>query len=114
MVDHLNIQDDTGLREACGVFGCVLAQTIYLGLVGLQHRGQESAGIVTSKGSRDCRYNVRKGMGLVSNVFSEDDPLLHSLTHGDSDTINVQPFVVETIHGLIAMAHNGELVNAKN
>ncbi|XP_048745614.2 amidophosphoribosyltransferase-like [Ostrea edulis] len=133
MVDHLNTQDDPGLREACGVFGCVsqgewptqldVAHTIYLGLVGLQHRGQESAGIVTSMGTNDCRYIVRKGMGLVSNVFSEDD--VHKLkgnigighnrysTQGESDTINVQPFVVETIHGLIAVAHNGELVNAK-
>ncbi|XP_062577163.1 amidophosphoribosyltransferase-like [Saccostrea cucullata] len=133
MVDHLSTQDDTGLREACGVFGCVaqgnwptqldIAHTIYLGLVGLQHRGQESAGIVTSVGTNDCRYSIKKGMGLVSNVFSEED--LHKLkgnigightrysTQGESDTINVQPFVVETIHGLIAVAHNGELVNAK-
>lgn len=120
------------LKDACGVFGCVIAgdwstqldvaHTIYLGLVGLQHRGQESAGIVTSNGLDDCKFRQRKGMGLVGNIFSEDDiaklkgniGIGHTRysTLGDSDVINIQPFVVESIHGLLAVAHNGELINA--
>ncbi|XP_033743011.1 amidophosphoribosyltransferase-like [Pecten maximus] len=126
--------EETGLHEACGVFGCVatgdwptqldVAHTICLGLVSLQHRGQESAGIVTSMGANDSLHRQKKGMGLVSHIFSEDDMvrlrgnigLGHTRysTHGESDTTNVQPFVVETLHGLTAVAHNGQLVNAKS
>ncbi|XP_046352698.1 amidophosphoribosyltransferase-like [Haliotis cracherodii] len=122
--------DEEELREACGVFGCVaagkwptqldIAHIIHLGLVGLQHRGQESAGIVTSMGNGRTRQ--KKGMGFVGGVFSEED--LQKLkgnigvghtrysTQGASELVNIQPFVVETIHGLITVAHNGELVNA--
>ncbi|XP_064636847.1 amidophosphoribosyltransferase-like [Lineus longissimus] len=127
------MDDGTELREACGVFGCVaagewpaevdVANVISLGLVGVQHRGQESAGIVTSDGDvTNAKFHSHKGMGLVSQVF-KDDPL-HKLkgnlgightrysTAGSSELTNCQPFVVETSHGLIAVAHNGELVNA--
>ncbi|KAK3597493.1 hypothetical protein CHS0354_041916 [Potamilus streckersoni] len=124
--------DDAGLREACGIFGCVavgnwpteldVAHTICMGLVGLQHRGQESAGIVTSAGM--SLFNIKKGMGLVGSIFQDDDlaKLQGNLgightrysTIGCSEMINIQPFVVETLHGLIAVAHNGELVNAKH
>ncbi|KAK7489850.1 hypothetical protein BaRGS_00018872 [Batillaria attramentaria] len=121
------------LREACGVFGCVatdswpseldIAHIIHLGLVGVQHRGQESAGIVTSSGDKNGKFVTKKAMGLVNNSFTDDDlkrlkgnlGIGHTRysTQGDSDAVNIQPFVVETLHGLIAVAHNGELVNAK-
>ncbi|XP_059169351.1 amidophosphoribosyltransferase-like isoform X2 [Physella acuta] len=120
---------ESGMREECGLFGMVAARSgtdfnlshlIHLGLVGLQHRGQESVGIVTA-GQSD-RFCVRKAMGLVNSAFSDED--IASLkgdlgighvrysTQGLSDTSNIQPFVVESIHGLMAVAHNGELVNA--
>ncbi|KXJ25881.1 amidophosphoribosyltransferase [Exaiptasia diaphana] len=120
-------------QHACGIFACVLsenvppedqsdvAKTIYLGLVGLQHRGQESAGIVTSGVNKFHSY---KGMGLVSNVFQESNlatlkgnmGIGHTRysTAGSSELINCQPFVVDTIHRHIAVAHNGELTNAKS
>ncbi|CAL4148017.1 unnamed protein product, partial [Meganyctiphanes norvegica] len=121
------------LRDACGVFGCVLAkqteaeavnvaQSIYLGLVALQHRGQESAGIVTSEGLGAVQHNYHKGQGLVGAIFN--DPALNKLkgvlgightrysTAGGRDPINTQPFMVHTRHGPLAVAHNGELINA--
>ncbi|XP_076357243.1 amidophosphoribosyltransferase-like isoform X2 [Tachypleus tridentatus] len=122
------------LQEACGLFACVacgewptnldVAHIIYLGLVALQHRGQEMAGIVTSKGENKKKFAVHRGVGNVSQVFSEDH--LRNLhgnlgightrysTHGGTEHQNAQPFVVYTLHGLLAVAHNGELVNAKN
>ncbi|KAJ8297919.1 hypothetical protein KUTeg_024450 [Tegillarca granosa] len=130
----LTMSDDYGLREHCGVFGCVaakdwptqldVAHTIYLGLIGLQHRGQESAGIVTSMGTENCKFKSKKDMGFVSHVFHEEELLklrgnlgighTRYSTLGESDAKNIQPFVVETLHGLIAVAHNGELINAKS
>jgi len=124
--------DDAGLKEACGVFGCVstgawptqldVANVICLGLVGLQHRGQESGGIVTSVGQDCYSFKQHKGMGLIDQLFRSDSiaKLRGNLgightrysTAGGSEVINCQPFVVETLHGLIAVAHNGELVNA--
>nr|XP_006815658.1 PREDICTED: amidophosphoribosyltransferase-like [Saccoglossus kowalevskii] len=121
-----------GLQTACGIFGVVatgdwptqldIAHVISLGLVGLQHRGQESAGITTSFGSNTKRLYKHKGMGLVSAIFSEEHlgKLKGNLgightrysTAGDSELANCQPFDVDTIHGRIAVAHNGELVNA--
>ncbi|MFT7809457.1 amidophosphoribosyltransferase [Arapaima gigas] len=86
-------------------------------------RGQESAGIVTSNGSSPPTYSILKGMGLVSSAFRPED--LQKLrvgnlgightrysTTGVSELHNCQPFVVDTLHGKIAVAHNGELVNA--
>lgn len=122
--------DETGLREACGVFGCVasgpwpsqldVASIIATGLMGLQHRGQESAGIVTGLGTD--KLTIQKGMGLINQVFSDDRLTIlkgnlgigHTRysTAGCSSLLNCQPFVVETLHGRIAVAHNGELVNA--
>ncbi|XP_077135834.1 amidophosphoribosyltransferase isoform X1 [Ranitomeya variabilis] len=125
--------EELGIREECGVFGCLASgdwptqldvpHVITLGLVGLQHRGQESAGIVTSDGAAVPTYRVHKGMGLVNHVFSEESLKklnMSSLgightrysTSGNSALENCQPFVVETLHGKIAVAHNGELVNA--
>ena len=72
----------TGLTHECGVFGAIacgdwptqieIAHVICLGLVALQHRGQESAGIVTSEGKSTKGFNVHKGMGMISNLFNED------------------------------------------
>ncbi|KAK9399127.1 amidophosphoribosyltransferase [Crotalus adamanteus] len=125
--------EESGIGEECGVFGCISAglwpteldvpHVITLGLVGLQHRGQESAGIVTSDGESAHSFKVHKGMGLVNHVFSEDSlkklnvsnlGIGHTRysTSGVSVLDNCQPFVVETLHGKIAVAHNGELTNA--
>jgi amidophosphoribosyltransferase len=91
----------------------------YLGLHALQHRGQESAGIVTSDGER---LRQHKSMGLVADIFSEE--VLSSLrgilaightrysTAGDSALLNAQPIMVQSNKGTIGIAHNGNLVNA--
>lgn len=130
--ERLSFGEESGVREECGVFGIVatgswpsdinLSHLIHLGLVGLQHRGQESAGIVTTLGGPKDKFITKKGMGLVNSAFTEDDisQLKGNLgvghvrysTQGLSYVSNIQPFVVETLHGLIAVAHNGELVNA--
>jgi len=126
--------DEAGITHNCGVFGCIssgewptqidVAQIICLGLVALQHRGQESAGIVTSKGEDTKKFNMHKGMGLVSHIF--DDSAMGKLkgnlgvghtrysTSAASEALNCQPFVVHTQHGALAVAHNGELVNAES
>ncbi len=111
-------------REACGVFGILappeeVAKLAYFGLFALQHRGQESAGIATFDGAF-CR--VHKDMGLVSQVFNEgnlaqlqgDLAVGHTRysTTGASRVANAQPMVAETRLGPLAVAHNGNLVNA--
>jgi amidophosphoribosyltransferase len=113
------------LKENCGVFGIFghkdAARLVYLGIYGLQHRGQESAGIAIADGSKiDCY----KGMGLVSEVFNED--ILATLkgqlaighirysTSGSSELKNAQPFVVDYFQGSVAIAHNGNLVNIQS
>ncbi|HLZ70024.1 MAG TPA: amidophosphoribosyltransferase [Dehalococcoidia bacterium] len=112
------------LKEACGVFGVYLpeeqvARLTFYGLFALQHRGQESAGIATAdKGS----LHVRTGMGLVAQVFEEED-LAHLPGHlgightrysttGSSRIANAQPIHTIGQRGEIALAHNGNLVNA--
>ncbi|GJQ74515.1 putative glutamine amidotransferase [Trypoxylus dichotomus] len=124
-------QAESGLTHECGVFGCIavgdwpttleISQIICWGLVALQHRGQESAGIVTSEGKCVKSFNVCKGMGLINNIF--DDQAISRLrgnlgightrysTSAASEEVNCQPFVVHTAHGALAVAHNGELVN---
>lgn len=111
-------------REACGLFGVYapgedVARLTYFGLFALQHRGQESAGIAVSDGVRIRAY---KDLGLVTRVFTE--PVLQSLqgyiavghtrysTTGSSTLRNVQPITCSTEQGNIAVAHNGNLVNA--
>lgn len=123
----------TGMRHECGVFGCVaagewptqidVAQVICLGLVALQHRGQESAGIVTSEGNSAKNFHVKKGMGMINSVFNDDamKRLKGNLgightrysTSAASEEVNCQPFVVHTAHGVLAVAHNGEIVNCE-
>lgn len=98
-----------------------IGQVICLGLVALQHRGQESAGIVTSTGRSTKNFNVHKGMGMINNLFTDDTmkKLKGNLgighnrysTSAASEMVNCQPFVVHTSHGTLAIAHNGELVN---
>ncbi|MGB4863864.1 MAG: amidophosphoribosyltransferase [Tepidiformaceae bacterium] len=113
-------------REACGVFGVYapgedVARLTFYGLYALQHRGQESAGIATSNGKD---FSLRTGMGLVSQVFDEEDlaylrghiALGHNRysTAGGSLACNVQPIVVKDKYSdqPIALAHNGNLTNA--
>jgi len=111
------------LHEACGVFGIYnsreAARFSYLGLQQLQHRGQESTGIVTSDGRR---FYSHVTMGLVSDVFQKNvlDNLhgrsaighVRYATAGGSSLLNAQPIVVTTSRGPIAIAHNGNLTNA--
>jgi amidophosphoribosyltransferase len=111
-------------REACGVFGIYapgmdVARQAFFALYALQHRGQESAGIATSDGRAAYTH---KGMGLVAQVFTEDElkPLRGHLaightrysTTGSSHLRNAQPYLIETIFGPLAVGHNGNLTNA--
>ncbi|XP_068628732.1 amidophosphoribosyltransferase-like isoform X3 [Battus philenor] len=125
---------ESGLTHECGVFGAIgtgewptqvdVAQVICLGLVALQHRGQESAGIVTSEGKSARTFNSHKGMGLINNIFNDEAmrKLKGNLgightrysTSAASEEVNCQPFVVHTAHGALAVAHNGELVNCSS
>jgi amidophosphoribosyltransferase len=110
-------------RHYCGVFGIFghpnAAELTYYGLYALQHRGQESAGIVTSDGKQFCEH---KGMGLVSHVFNGE--ILRGLagamaightrysTSGSSLIQNAQPLTINSRIGPVAIAHNGNLTNA--
>ena len=112
-------------HEECGVFGVStphgegVAQTVFFGLFALQHRGQEAAGIAVSDGSR---VRLHKDTGLVANVFTPATMNTLAGYHGIGHTRysttganaqrNHQPFLVETMHGPLALAHNGNLVNA--
>ena len=110
-------------KDECGVFGIFghpeAANLTYLGLYALQHRGQESAGIVAADGHR---MRVSRAMGQVADAFNEQtlDKLAGHLaightrysTAGESKIENAQPFLIDCAHGQIAVAHNGNLVNA--
>src|SRR5881227_2776713 len=110
-------------RDECGVVAIYQhpeAETLaYLGLHALQHRGQESAGIVTSDGMTLHPY---KAMGLVADIFGGEalDKLRGTLaightrysTAGDSALLNAQPIMVQSNKGMVALAHNGNLTNA--
>lgn len=114
------------IHEECGVFGIFetkttyVAHTAYLALYALQHRGQEACGIAVND---DGVFRHRKGSGLVPDVFT--DERLESLgkgnmaighvrysTTGGKDLGNIQPLVIRHIKGNLAVAHNGNLVNA--
>jgi amidophosphoribosyltransferase len=111
------------VNEECAVFGVYgseqAARMSYLGLYALQHRGQESTGIISSDGKNLYEF---KGMGLVSKVFSEEAlgglkghfAIGHNRysTTGFSREANIQPLLVNCKLGKIAVAHNGNLVNA--
>lgn len=123
LLNHNILDADKGPQDACGVFGVwapdeEVAKLTYFGLYALQHRGQESAGIATSDGTRIV---VFKDMGLVSQVFNESD--LSSLTGklavghcrysttGSSTWVNAQPTLRPTKYGTLALGHNGNLTN---
>ena len=123
-----NIQGDE-LHEECGVFGMYdfdgndVASTIYYGLFALQHRGQESCGIAVSEtNGPKGKVTSYKGMGLVNEVFTQEN--LESMkgdigvghvrysTAGASTRENAQPLVLNYVKGTLALAHNGNLINA--
>ncbi|OGR83910.1 MAG: amidophosphoribosyltransferase [Elusimicrobia bacterium RIFCSPLOWO2_01_FULL_54_10] len=114
---------EASLKEECGVCGVFghrdAGHLVYLGLTSLQHRGQESAGIVSWNG----RMNRHAGMGLVFDVFKKEN--LQTLrghaaighvrysTHGSSVIKNAQPLLVSTPYGQVAVGHNGNFTNAE-
>ena len=109
-------------REKCGIIGCASAPPrapdLYHGLRRLQHRGQETAGIAVFDGE----VKSKRGMGLVHEVFTKDDLMgfggrsgighVRYSTTGSSVLDNAQPIVVRTSYGDVALAHNGDIVNA--
>lgn len=116
----------SNLHEECGVFGVYsnaardVASTVYYGLFALQHRGQESCGIVVND---DGVFSSYKDIGLVDEVFTTS--AMQGLgegsmavghcrygTTGSNDRINAQPLVINHIKGRMALAHNGNLVNS--
>ena len=122
-LNHDLLPGEKGPQDACGVFGVwapgeEVAKLSYFGLYALQHRGQESAGIATSDGSKILIY---KDMGLVSQVFNEASlsTLLGHLavghtrysTTGSSSWQNAQPTLGRTAAGTVALGHNGNLTN---
>ena len=112
-------------KDECGVFGIYghaeSAKLTYLGLYALQHRGQESGGIVASDGET---LRAERGMGYVADIFGEQT--LNELqgtaaighvrysTAGESRLTNAQPILIECVHGPIAVCHNGNLVNDRD
>ena len=118
----------TGLGEECGVFGAYdmdghdVAASIYYGLFALQHRGQESCGIAVTDTAGKRKVLSRKGLGHVNDVF--DEKVLSELkgnlgvghvrysTAGGTRVEKAQPLVINYVKGTLAIAHNGNLVNA--
>ena len=115
---------DSKPREACGVVGAYLpnddvARTAFFALFALQHRGQESAGIASSAGDR---IHLRSEMGLIAQVFREEDlaalpghiAIGHTRysTTGANKKCNVQPILADGPHGRLALGHNGNVINA--
>lgn len=118
----------SGLGEECGVFGAYdmdghdVAPSIYYGLFALQHRGQESCGIAVTDTYGERKVLSKKGLGLVNEVF--DGESLSELkgnlgvghvrysTAGGTRVENAQPLVINYVKGTLAIAHNGNLVNA--
>jgi amidophosphoribosyltransferase len=112
-------------REECGLIGVYaphedVARMAYFGLHALQHRGQEAAGIAVSDGTT---ARLHKDVGLVAQIFTPENlaPLQghYAIGHtrysttGSSSARNAQPFLVETLHGPLAVAHNGNLINTQ-
>ena len=118
-----------GLHEECGVFGIYdfdggnVASSVYYGLLALQHRGQESCGIAVSETSGPKgKVTSYKGMGLVNEVFTQENlevmkgdigvGHVRYSTAGASTRENAQPLVLNYVKGTLALAHNGNLINA--
>ncbi len=111
-------------HDECGVFGIwnhpESARLTYLGLYAIQHRGQESAGIVALEGQT---HHQKKGLGLVADIFDEESLLrlpgtaaighVRYATTGMNSLANAQPMTAQLFHGPIAIAHNGNIVNAE-
>ncbi len=123
MSDFLPFPDDSP-HEECGVIGVYaphedVARMTFFGLFALQHRGQEAAGIAVADGES---IHLHKGSGLVAQVFNPAnlEPLKghYAIGHtrysttGSPAARNIQPFLIETMYGPLAVAHNGNLVNA--
>ncbi|MBI5842449.1 MAG: amidophosphoribosyltransferase [Chloroflexi bacterium] len=111
-------------KEECGVMGIFapnedVARMAFFGLFALQHRGQEAAGIAVADGQT---MSMHKGVGLVSHVFTPNAMMdlkghyaighTRYSTTGSSSLRNAQPFMIETINGPLALAHNGNLINS--
>src|SRR5467141_2164422 len=121
--EEQNFQLDDKFHDECGLFGVwnhvEAANVAYLGLYALQHRGQESAGIAATDGHH---FQVEKAMGWVADVFSRERlkrlPGHRAIGHvrystaGSSNLRNAQPITATTAHGPVAIAHNGNLINA--
>jgi len=119
----MTYRDDDRFHDHCGVCGVFghteAAKLAYLGLYALQHRGQESAGIVSSSGAE---LHLEKGMGLVQDIFQPSVlarlPGTAAVGHtrystaGDTSFVNAQPIVIDCNKGKVALAHNGNLTNA--
>ncbi|MBL8075701.1 MAG: amidophosphoribosyltransferase [Nitrospira sp.] len=124
MQKQLPIVSPDKFHDECAVFGVYgheeAANLTYLGLYALQHRGQEASGIVAGDGEQFC---IQKGMGLVADIFHKS--VLEKLpghmaighnrysTTGGNDLKNVQPLTVNFALGNLALAHNGNLINAQ-
>lgn len=117
-------ETDDKPRDECGVFGIYgrrtdVAKFTYYGLYGIQHRGQESAGIAVSDGES---IELHKGLGLVSEVFSDESlgklrghisvGHVRYSTTGSPSVVNAQPLVFRYLQGQVAVAHNGNVTNA--
>ena len=126
---HQQMEVEEKLREECGVFGIYdldgkdVAASIYYGLFALQHRGQESCGIAVSEtNGPKGKVTSYKGMGLVNEVFTGDEleqmrgdigvGHVRYSTAGASTRENAQPLVLNYVKGTLALAHNGNLINA--
>jgi amidophosphoribosyltransferase len=114
-------------KEECGIIGVhsvgyQAARKAYFGLYALQHRGQESSGIASAGNADDKTVHYHKAMGLVSQIYNEN--VLRELpgymaighnrysTTGDSSPRNAAPHVIDTLDGMLAVAHNGNITNA--
>lgn len=124
MTNELPLITPDKFHDECAVFGIYgheeSANLTYLGLYALQHRGQEASGIVSGDGEQ---FYVQKGMGLVADIYHKS--VLEKLpghmaighnrysTSGGNDLKNVQPLIVNFAFGNLALAHNGNLINAQ-
>jgi amidophosphoribosyltransferase len=122
-MSKIHILEDDHFRDHCGVFGVFghpeAAKLTYLGLYGLQHRGQESAGIASTDGAE---VHLHRSMGLVQEIFTPevlgrlpgDAAIGHTRysTAGDTTLLNAQPILIDCNKGKLALGHNGNLTNA--